>query len=192
MVGHMKILILEDMQVRWEGFQENLKGYDLRICHQAQRAINALMEEGPWDLLFLDHDLGEEADVDLCGSGYDVACWLEQHPEKLPHVVALHSMNYWGRQMMQQAVPSAIAAPGICFDKGRIQALVDLAEERASVTCNHCQLLKQRIEQLERELLDEKTVPVSAVCSVCGKQATIGHRSAQFWCSSECREKNDG
>ena len=63
--------------------------------------INALKREGPFDTLFLDHDLGcfdEEGD-EL--TGYMIICFLEEHPEYLPKNIVLVTSNPVGRRKMQ-------------------------------------------------------------------------------------------
>lgn len=63
----------------------------------------------------LDHDLTEEqmekggmygsVYEDGQRSGYDVVCWLEEHPEFWPkNGVKVHSANPAGRQRMQQVI----------------------------------------------------------------------------------------
>lgn len=80
----------------------------------AEEAINYL-RSGKVEEASLDHDLTAEqmikggflGQVYECGqkSGYDVVCWLEEHPEFWPpqgcHV---HSANPAGRKRMQQVI----------------------------------------------------------------------------------------
>jgi hypothetical protein len=47
-----------------------------RVPRTFSEGIQAL-REGPWDLLFLDHDLG---DPNPRHTGYDILCWLEENP----------------------------------------------------------------------------------------------------------------
>jgi CheY-like chemotaxis protein len=105
----MRILILEDDPYRNEAFRERYPGAVI-VC-DAQAAIGLLLEH-EWDLLFLDHDLGGETFVlSGPGTGYEVACWLQEHPGCIPPKVILHSMNPSGRSRMKQALPSAIEMP---------------------------------------------------------------------------------
>lgn len=63
--------------------------------------ITELKNGGPWDILFLDHDL---ASFDKNGNektGYDVMCFLETHPEYLPKKIVLVTSNPVGRKRMQ-------------------------------------------------------------------------------------------
>jgi hypothetical protein len=64
----------------------------------------AALQERQWDLVLLDHDLG-----DFTGpngrelTGYDVACFLEAFPENMPNDVLVVSSNSSG-------IPRVIAA----------------------------------------------------------------------------------
>ena len=112
----MKILILEDDSTRHAKFEEILEGHEVCIVDTAEAAINKLNCYGDdWDWLFLDHDLGGEIYVESgIGTGYQVACWLEEHKDKMPkRGVALHSLNSVGRKNMQAALPDAWDMPGL-------------------------------------------------------------------------------
>lgn len=76
---------------------------DARTLEVTQTARNyadgiAALQERQWDVLYLDHDLG-----DFSGpngrerTGYDVVCWLEQNPEFMPKKVVVVSSNPVGR-----------------------------------------------------------------------------------------------
>lgn len=80
------ILLIDDMR--------NLPA-DL-TCRTYTEGIAALRERGPWSLLLLDHDLGEDR------SGYDVICWLEENPEFLPGEIRCVSSNPPGRARIEQ------------------------------------------------------------------------------------------
>jgi hypothetical protein len=55
-----------------------------RIARTYQEGIAALAEQH-WEVLLLDHDLGDVSGPDGRElTGYDVACWLEENPEHLP------------------------------------------------------------------------------------------------------------
>ena len=63
----------------------------------------------------MDHDLGGKIYVESGpGTGYEVACWLED-PENKGHVpdhIVLHSLNTVGRKKMNMALPQAVDCPG--------------------------------------------------------------------------------
>lgn len=126
----MRILILEDDQIRVEKFKENFSGYDdLFITDSPTETISKLDSEN-WDWLFLDHDLGGNI---FCPSdeksGYAVAEWLEQNPKKKPKHIVLHSMNVVGRQKMKQAIPESIEALGVWFAEIDFRKVKDQLEE---------------------------------------------------------------
>ena len=86
---------------------------DLRAApegwHHARTAAEAiaLLAAGGVVEVSLDHDLGDEPGV---GSGYDVACWIEQHAmqgtlQRLDW--RIHSANPVGRKKMKAALESA-------------------------------------------------------------------------------------
>jgi hypothetical protein len=71
----------------------------------AHEAI-ALLEAGGIVEISLDHDLGDEA---TCGTGYDVACWVEERVATEgfePPAIRIHSANVVGRERMQRAIES--------------------------------------------------------------------------------------
>lgn len=63
----------------------------------------AALKNGPWDVLFLDHDLGDyENGVER--TGYNVVCFLEENPEFLPKKIILVTSNPVGRMKMQAVI----------------------------------------------------------------------------------------
>ena len=88
-----------------------LIGNKLVVVETAQDAIAAL-EESEFDIAALDHDLGGEEMVESGpGTGYEVACWLEQHPDRQPNIIWIHTLNPVGRQRMAEALPKAEIRP---------------------------------------------------------------------------------
>jgi hypothetical protein len=78
----------------------------------AAEAIKFL-QENDVGALFLDHDLGGMVNVPSGpGTGYEVAKWLEEHPDRKPGQIYLHSFNEAGRKSMKMALPEAIEYPG--------------------------------------------------------------------------------
>jgi hypothetical protein len=61
----------------------------------------AALKEGSWDLVLLDHDLG---DPNPRHTGYDILCWLEQNPQFLPGEIQLVTMNPVGRDKMRVVI----------------------------------------------------------------------------------------
>jgi len=83
----MKILLIDDLKT----FP------NCTICRTYDAGLAALSSES-WDLLLLDHDLGEEK------TGYDLLCWLEQNPQFVPKDIQIVSLNGAGRDKMQLVV----------------------------------------------------------------------------------------
>jgi hypothetical protein len=74
-------------------------------AYTAREAI-ALLEAGGVVEISLDHDLGDKA---TCGSGYEVACWIEEAVAMRgfePPKMVIHSANVVGRERMQRAIES--------------------------------------------------------------------------------------
>ncbi len=74
-------------------------------AYTAREAI-ALLEAGGVVEISLDHDLGDEA---TCGTGYEVACWIEEAVATrgfVPPAIRIHSANVVGRARMEQAIAS--------------------------------------------------------------------------------------
>jgi CheY-like chemotaxis protein len=106
-----RILILEDDPERHRAFRKRLE--DPVIVTTAAECIR-LLETEEWSDLYLDHDLGGQVYVESGpGTGYEVACWLEEHPERKPSRIVLHSLNPAGRAKMKAALPDAYDRPGI-------------------------------------------------------------------------------
>ena len=60
--------------------------------------------------MFVD-SFGEEA------TGYTVAKWLRDHPDKKPNRIIIHSFNNVGAKNMQDILPGSILAPGYWIEK---------------------------------------------------------------------------
>lgn len=122
----MRILILEDNKERCKIFRKELVGHEYFITEFASEAIEKLTES-EWDYLFLDHDLGGEVFVTKTeNTGYQVALWLEEHKERHPKTIYLHSMNSNGRARMKQALPDSIEA---IFGMQPVSSLIENNEE---------------------------------------------------------------
>ena len=87
----MDVLILEDAQYRIRDFRSNLPF--AKIVKAADDCIEQL-EEGPWDILFLDHDLegGEFIDPADCNTGSEVARWIAANKPEVKRII-IHSHN---------------------------------------------------------------------------------------------------
>lgn len=108
----MKILILEDTLSRINDFKKNTIGHNICFVEKISTCIDKLENEGPWDYLFLDHDLDHKVFVPSGpGTGYEVAEWLKEHPNKKPAIIILHSLNEKGVQKMSELLPEAYIEP---------------------------------------------------------------------------------
>ena len=83
----MRTLLIDDIR--------NLKAD--KIARTFEEGINALLYEGHWDLLLLDHDLGQKDGLD----GTGIMNWIEQNLEYKPSKIQLVTSNPVGRQRMQ-------------------------------------------------------------------------------------------
>jgi hypothetical protein len=73
---------------------------DFRTIEADREGLQAL-QEGGWDLLLLDHDLG---DPDPRHTGYDLLSWLERNPQFLPKRIELVTANPVGREKMKMVI----------------------------------------------------------------------------------------
>jgi CheY-like chemotaxis protein len=99
-----RILIVEDDEVRRSWFQQQFAQQQRDETDEVAVAIEWLAERD-YALIFLDHDLADEhyllemADDGL--TGYSVAKWLADHPERQAQAqIVIHSLNYPGAQRM--------------------------------------------------------------------------------------------
>ena len=108
----MKILFLDDDEARHEMFGELIHGrHEIKKVYTADECIKQL-KIGKWDMLFLDHDLGGKVFVESgTGTGYEVACYLEEFPKEQVDRTYIHSFNPTGAHKMGQAIPKAIIKP---------------------------------------------------------------------------------
>lgn len=111
----MKILILDGNIARHRSFAKNLIGNEIIHVTEASNAIQ-LLDNNAFDVVFLDHDLPGEIYVDSFGNkltGYTVAKWLSEHPDKTPNKVYIHSFNRTAAKIMKDVLPKAELTPGI-------------------------------------------------------------------------------
>lgn len=108
----MRILILDDDLCRHQAFNRKLIGNDVKNVETSQDAIDALQNES-WDLVCLDHDLGGKVYVQSGkNTGYEVAQWLFDNPEKQPERIIIHSYNPVGAKNMKSLLEKAELIPG--------------------------------------------------------------------------------
>lgn len=103
----MRILILDDEQVRHRDFAEVYTGHEVVHTETYSQFIHELVKDSPWDLIHLDHDLGPgDSYLDGWGNmqfftGQHAAVRVcELHDDRLPGEVIVHSVNPLGAQNM--------------------------------------------------------------------------------------------
>lgn len=95
----MKVLIVEDNEHRIKEFKKRLEGHSVIITDKPKVAIEHLKNE-EFDFIFLDHDMGSVFEQPGEGTGYEVAEWISNHPERKPNKIFIHSMNNVGASAM--------------------------------------------------------------------------------------------
>jgi len=115
-----KVLILDDDPKRHIEFDRILKG--LSVCHvwTANQAIQALCDNPPFDLICLDHDLGDfrnSQDTADPGDGTEVAAFINLHLDRkhYPKQIMIHSWNTAGAAHManlirETGIPTCVKA----------------------------------------------------------------------------------
>lgn len=108
----MKILVLDDDETRLQAFKDKLVGHEVLTATTAQEAIESL-KSTMFDAVFLDHDLGGQI-YQASGpeTGYEVAVWLRDNPERKPQSIVIHSFNAPGARNMLAVLPEAVYEPG--------------------------------------------------------------------------------
>lgn len=105
-----RILILDDLKIRHDRFISILHGHELVHAWTYDEAIDALVKKGPFDMACLDHDLGENLNVEPTVlydmyhnvelDGSDLALWLFQNQWACPRKILIHSHNPAGSIFM--------------------------------------------------------------------------------------------
>ena len=104
----LKILILEDSPERIRIFKEKLsKKHDIYFFNQVEEAKRAIESQGPFDVIFLDHDLDHQiyVDSDEENTGYQLAKYIAN--KNISAKVIIHTMNTIGADRMLEVLPDA-------------------------------------------------------------------------------------
>jgi CheY-like chemotaxis protein len=89
----LKILILDDDKGRLADFRNNLSGHTVDCVETVSETIEWLNKK-TYDVVFLDHDLGGKQLVPSGpGTGFEVAEWLRDHPDRKPKTIIIHTLN---------------------------------------------------------------------------------------------------
>lgn len=104
----MRTFILEDDSRRMDGFNQVL-GYDLTVAKDVRRAKKLFRRGEPFDLILLDHDLGESDYKDPSresNNGTEFAKWLASSRTPQGEVI-IHSYNPDGAMRMYHTLSPA-------------------------------------------------------------------------------------
>lgn len=106
-----RILIVEDDDRRRSWFDKRFAQYERDITDDVSVAVQWLLERD-YALIFLDHDLAlEHYALDMADdglTGYVVASWLAEHPERQAEAqIIIHSLNYTGSDRMLECLQNA-------------------------------------------------------------------------------------
>ena len=119
-----QVLILDDDPDRHKAFRKILSDCERYHAYTDLEAFSFLEHYGPFELVCLDHDLGnfsvgESLPLgDLAGSGIDVAEYIALHleKEKYPKKIIIHSWNAPGAlRMFRILFPTGIPITTIPF-----------------------------------------------------------------------------
>jgi len=109
----MRIFILDDSEERLIIFRKKFIGHDVITVKTAKDAISCLQGREKFDLICLDHDLGDKYyEPSGPGTGYEVAQWLERNEDKQANHIIIHSFNPIGALNMARIIPNAKIIPG--------------------------------------------------------------------------------
>jgi hypothetical protein len=81
---------------------DDLRDIDADVVARTFKAGIEALKSQRFDVLYLDHDLGDEGVPEK--TGYDVINFLEANPEYLPGKIVLVTSNPVGRQKMQVVI----------------------------------------------------------------------------------------
>lgn len=103
----MRILFLDDDFNRFKAFRQLVIGTDYKHVSTAKQCMLALMNDEPYDVVQLDHDLGGKTfQQEKENSGTEVADFI-QHvlpKHKYPRQIIIHSWNPQGASRMMQYI----------------------------------------------------------------------------------------
>lgn len=99
----MRIFILEDDSRRIAGFKQALAGADdVTICRDIDQALAEF--NGPYDVVFLDHDLGDHVYMDTTHRQTGSEFVRQKGKELKGAIVVIHSWNEPGARAMEDTL----------------------------------------------------------------------------------------
>ena len=87
-IEQKKWLLIDDIRT--------IPGVD-KIARTYDAGYKAITEEGPWQCIIFDHDLG----LDDTKNGYKLMCVLEEHPEFIPENIMIITQNASAKPKME-------------------------------------------------------------------------------------------
>jgi CheY-like chemotaxis protein len=102
----MRILVLDDEDVRHRFYRALYDGNDLTHVHTYHQFLDELTKGSPWDLIHLDHDLGdihvtEDGTLQEYTGRHASLRICELDDALLPKSVVVHSFNTEGAKVMK-------------------------------------------------------------------------------------------
>ena len=105
-----RILVLDDLEERHNRFDQILKNHEVVHVWTADDFFVACERQGPFHLICLDHDLGDNPEIEptrIAGmynnselTGHDCTWWLTQNKWLAPKKILIHSVNPAGATRM--------------------------------------------------------------------------------------------
>lgn len=99
----MKVLLIDDLRTV-EFVKSNWSIEPTHIARTFAEGINMLKDEGPFDVMLLDHDLASFTEEGDELTGYTVMIFLEDNPEYLPKRIVPVTSNPVGRGKIQTVI----------------------------------------------------------------------------------------
>lgn len=120
----MRVLFLDDDTFRHSHFLEWCSEVDVvpTMVKTADKCAEEL-EKGPWDIVFLDHDLAADhygAMGEKEGDGTALARWMSKDTKRIPKEVVIHSYNPDGAARMQAILHEATKSSCFTNEQWRI------------------------------------------------------------------------
>lgn len=146
----LRVLILDDMQVRHDAFARIYSECEIKHTYTYSQFVSLLSTE-KWDIIHLDHDLGDECDPDTYVNGWGetveyngmhaVRRVCELSEDRRPKQVIVHSINVSRAPIMVQDLQSAgisavwepFAEPTPCEHNDTEESI-----DGSCIICNEC------------------------------------------------------
>jgi len=109
----MNILVIEDNPERIKWFRTQFNPSDQVWFSIDSKSAIKLISEVDFDLIFFDHDLGGEQNVNSSNenTGYQVAKYMREKNYNMTAKVIIHSLNRYGALNIKSLIPSSKICP---------------------------------------------------------------------------------